>query len=121
MQRSTISRALAALALAISAAPALATCSAPDTWNGYDKKLHVAVAGGISMFVAAEKGDAARGFLAGAGAGVLKEALDAAGNGQCSRKDLAASLLGAALGAYTGHLLFIRSQGTNTVAYATRF
>lgn len=114
-------RLLAACALALACSTATAGCNAPDSWRGSDKNLHFALGAGIATVATMHTGDPWTGFAVGAAAGVTKEALDAAGMGQCSGKDLAVTLAGAAVGAWTGHLIVTRVQGRTTVAYVGSF
>jgi putative lipoprotein len=102
-------RALVALAMgAATLVPraALADGSDPDPWFGPDKALHfgasAAIAGGAyAVSTQLFDGVGARTIFAGSvalGAGILKEALDAAGLGDPSWKDLAWDVAGTAVG-----------------------
>lgn len=101
--------------------PAFAGCRASDQWRGADKQLHALAGGGIAFAVTLHTADPWRGFLWGAGAGLAKEAIDAAGHGDCSLQDLAVTAAAAGVAAYTGGLIVTRVQGRTLVAYSTAF
>jgi uncharacterized protein YfiM (DUF2279 family) len=92
--------------LALAACLGGATAKADDWW-GPDKALHLgvsaAIAGvgyGAAAFLSEGHVDrTAAGLLAGLGAGVLKEVLDALGTGTPSLRDLTWDLVGAVAGA----------------------
>ena len=101
--------------------PALAGCRANDHWRGSDKQLHALAGGGIAFVVTLHTADPWQGFLWGAGAGLAKEAIDAAGQGDCSLQDLAVTVAAAGIAAYTGGLIVTRVQGRTLVAYTKSF
>ena len=78
---------------------------------------------GLSLVVIGtlHTGDPWKGFQYGAGAAVLKEAIDATGLGECSVNDLAVGVAAAAVASYTGGLIVTRVQGRTLVAYAASF
>ncbi len=121
MQILLLKRAAAACALLFACATAGAGCRPGDAWRGEDKRLHFAGGAFISTVVTMHTGDPMTGFLAGTAAGVVKEAADAGGLGQCSGKDLLVTVAGAALGAWAGHIVVTRVQGRTTVAYVAQF
>lgn len=92
-----------------------------DSWTGPDKKLHLGAGLVISGLVTMHTKDRETGFYAGVVAGAAKELIDATGAGEVSGKDFAVTVIGAAIGSYLGGLIVSHSQGTTTVAYATRF
>lgn len=92
-----------------------------DSWTGPDKKLHLGAGLVVSGLVTVHTGDRKKGFYAGVIAGAAKELVDATGAGEVSAKDFAVTVLGAAIGSYTGGLIVSRTQGTTTIAYATTF
>lgn len=112
---------LAALLCALLVGQANAGCRPKDSWHGEDKQLHVLAAGGIAFIGTLHTGDPWKGFQYGAGAALLKEAIDATGLGDCSVKDLAVGVAAAAVASYTGGLIVTRVQGRTLVAYATTF
>lgn len=101
--------------------PAAAGCRANDHWRGGDKQLHAVVGGGIALVTTLHTADPWRGFLYGAGAGLVKEAIDATGQGDCSLQDLAVTVAAAGIAAYTGGLIVTRVQGRTLVAYTRSF
>lgn len=101
--------------------PAVAGCRSSDQWRGSDKQLHALAGGGIAFAVTLHTADPWRGFLWGAGAGLAKEAVDAAGQGDCSLQDLAVTVAAAGLAAYTGGVVVTRVQGRTLVAYSRSF
>lgn len=88
-----------------------------DSWTGEDKKLHFGAGFVISSLVTLHTKDPWEGFKWGVIAGAVKEGLDATGAGEVSGKDFAITVLGSAIGAYTGGLIVSRNQGTTTIAY----
>lgn len=111
---------LTALLLAL-CLPAFAGCRSNDQWRGSDKQLHALAGGGIAFVVTLHTADPWQGFLWGAGAGLAKEAVDAAGGGVCSLQDLAVTAAAAGIAAYTGGLIVTRVQGRTLVAYSRSF
>lgn len=97
------------------------TTSFADSWTSPDKKLHLGAGLVISGLVTMHTKDRETGFYAGVIAGAAKELIDATGAGEVSAKDFAVTVLGAAIGSYTGGLIVSRTQGTTTIAYATTF
>jgi uncharacterized protein YfiM (DUF2279 family) len=95
-----------------------AKCTAHDRWLGEDKALHIAGTALIAGWVGTATNDPMKGFLWGAGVGVAKEVLDSSGQGTCSAQDLAASLLGAGIGAAGAKWVLIpRSHGVSLVYF----
>jgi len=88
-----------------------------DTWTGPDKTLHLLGGFTVSTLVTMHTKDPWEGFKWGVIAGAVKEGLDAMGAGEVSGKDFAITVLGSAIGAYTGGLIVSRNQGTTTIAY----
>jgi putative lipoprotein len=94
------------LALSMSAGPARADEPDPDPWLGPDKALHFAASaalagGGYGVGALAWEDVGPRlalGAGVGLGAGITKEALDAAGLGDPSWKDLTWDVAGVAVG-----------------------
>lgn len=101
--------------------PAFAGCRANDQWRGSDKQLHALAGGGIAFVVTLHTADPLQGFLWGAGAGLVKEATDAAGMGDCTLQDLAVTVAAAGIAAYTGGFIVTRVQGRTLVAYSRSF
>lgn len=95
---------------------------AQDSWGGADKREHFIIGSIIGAVGTGVSGSMWTGFAIGAGAGVLKESLDTQKTGgKFSGKDVAATMLGAAVGVAVGGLVIRYSQGTTQVAYTTRF
>lgn len=107
--------------LVFACSPAIAGCRANDHWRGSDKQLHALAGGGIAFVATLQTADPWRGFLWGAGAGLAKEAIDAAGQGDCSLQDLAVTVAAAGIAAYTGGLIVTRVQNRTLVAYTRSF
>lgn len=105
----------------LSAASVQARCITNDRWTGPDKVQHLAIGAGISWVGTLHTKDPMKGFYWGAAAGIAKELLDADGSGTCSLQDAAVTVVGAAIGAYTGGLVVTYLKGRVTVAYATSF
>jgi uncharacterized protein YfiM (DUF2279 family) len=114
-------RVIAALALALFAVFAQAGCRANDRWQGSDKDLHFVAGGLISAAVTMQTGSRWTGFAAGAGAGLVKEALDSTNMGDCTLQDLLVTVAGAGVGAYLGGLQFSHFQGRTLVSYSRSF
>lgn len=89
-----------------------------DDWTGYDKKLHLGAGLVISSLVTLHTKDPMEGFKWGVVAAGAKELVDATGVGQPSIKDFTVTVIGAAIGAYTGGLIVSRSQNTITISYS---
>lgn len=102
--------------------PATDSCRAADKWIAFDKGLHFGGGFVISAAVTAKTEDPWKGFWVGAGAGVLKEALDSKTGGCVSGKDFVVTVLGAAAGASFTNWNIQRQRGTgNTlVTYSWR-
>ena len=98
------------------AASATAGCRANDAWRGADKTLHFGMGAAIAGVTTMHTADPWRGFRYGVYAAAGKELLDAAGLGDCSAQDFAVTVLGSAIGAYTGGLIVTRIQGRTMVA-----
>jgi hypothetical protein len=112
---------IAALLCVLLVGQASAGCRSNDRWRGDDKQLHVLGAGAISFVATLHTRDPWQGFWWGTGAAVAKEAIDAAGMGDCSMQDLAVGVIAAGVAAYTGGLIVTRVQGRTLVAYTTTF
>lgn len=107
------------LAVALGAAWSGAVKAAP---NVDDKQLHGLAGAGIAVAATGLTQSAWKGFIAGCGANVIKEGLDAAGMGVPDAKDIAAGCLGAAIGAGAGHIVFVRpTKGGAQVGVALKF
>lgn len=119
MKRLRISAAL--LLLAAMHSVSFAGCSSSDRWVGSDKTMHLAAGALVSVIGTVQTGSQWQGFAIGAGVGIAKEMLDANGMGRCTFQDAAVTVLGAAIGAYTGGLILTHSSGKTTVAYAKSF
>lgn len=93
-----------------------------DAWNGSDKRLHLGVSFVIGLAVSQVEPSKPKAVAWAMVPGLLKEIGDSqeAGN-RFSGKDLAANLLGATLGVYTGHWMLKRERDTTTVAWVGRF
>jgi len=91
-------------------------CRANDSWHGEDKQMHFGMGMAISGITTLHTADPWRGFRYGVYAGAGKELLDAVGLGDCSAQDFAVTVLGSAIGAYTGGLIVTRVQGRTMVA-----
>lgn len=100
---------------------ASAGCRANDRWHGDDKAQHLMAGAGIAWFATLHTADPWKGFAWGAGVGLAKEMVDAAGLGDCSLQDFAVTAIGAGIAAYTGGLVVTRVQGRTLVAYARNF
>lgn len=72
----------------------------------------------IALAATAQTRDPWKGFAWGAGAGLAKELLDANSSGQCSAKDLAVTVLGAAIGAGLGARIIVTPR---SVTYSVDF
>lgn len=110
-----------AAALVAASIGANAACRANDRFGGNDKTLHFGGGAVISTLVTVHTADPWKGFYAGAAAGVVKEAVDSTGAGDCSLQDLIVTVAGAAVGAYTGSVIVTRLQGRTLVAYTKSF
>jgi hypothetical protein len=112
-----------ALALSVAAAPAAARCTASDAWTGPDKRLHMGLGAVFGYAGTMQTRDPLTGFYVGTAVGALKEVIDASGSGTCSLQDFAVTALGAAVGAYGGHLHLRLDPARKSaeVAFATRF
>ena len=104
---------LAACSLLL-AASANAGCTGADNFKTIDKRLHFVGGAVIAAAVTGHTKDPMLGFYAGTAAGVVKEALDSTGIGDCSAKDLIATMAGAALGA-AGTNWYISREGKTTI------
>jgi len=116
------------MAIAAALLAGLSTCSyakcssGTDTYRGEDKALHLAAGSVISFATTLGTKSPLIGFAAGSAIGLLKEASDSDGSGTCSSKDLAVTVLGAAIGAFAGHRVLIWQENkTTVVAYRTEF
>ena len=109
------------VSMVFSCAPAHSKCRANDSWHGTDKQLHFGGGAVIATLITVHTADPWTGFYTGAGTGLLKEAVDATGAGDCSLQDFLITTAGAALGAYTGSVIVTRLQGRTLVAYAKTF
>lgn len=94
-----------------------------ESWRAPDKRQHIMGGAAIGLaigLIARSPGD---GFAAGAGVGAAWEfASWVSGRGYCSGMDLAATALGAALGASgSGLILYVDRRGTPMMAYSTRW
>ena len=105
---------IAASLLLTVAASANAGCTGKDNFKTIDKRLHFFGGAIIAAAVTGHTKDPWTGFYAGTAAGVVKEALDSTGIGDCSAKDLIATMAGAALGA-AGTNWYISREGKTTV------
>lgn len=92
-----------------------------DEWTGEDKTAHAIGGGTIALAMTAQTGSAMKGFAWGCGAGVAKEAFDAAGQGQVSGKDLVVTCLAAAAGAGAGRFFVAPTNGGARVTMALKF
>ena len=110
-------RAIIAAFAFLFAVSAHAKCDANDRWTGVDKGMHFVAGGAIAMGVTAQTGSETKGFLAGAGVGILKEIADSRGSGHCSLQDAVVTALGAYVGAKAGRFVFERRDGTTFVGY----
>ena len=107
--------------LVFATSPVFAKCRANDSWHGTDKQLHFGGGAVIATLITVHTANPWAGFYTGAAAGLLKEAIDATGAGDCSAQDLLVTMAGSALGAYTGSVIVTRLQGRTLVAYAKTF
>jgi len=103
------------------AAPAAAKCLTRDAWTGYDKNQHFAIGAAFGMGGTLHAGNRWHGFALGAGVGLLKELADSDGRGTCSLQDAAVTILGAAVGAQLGGVMFEFQRGRVGVRYHTTF
>lgn len=113
--RPTIRAFLCLLLAATLPAGAAAGCRADDAWRGPDKTQHAVLGGVTAMATTLGTGSRAKGFLAGAGVGALKELSDSTGRGDCSLRDLLVTVAGAGAGALTGGWLLTYADGKATV------
>ena len=88
-------------------APALAKCRANDAWRGPDKVVHAQVGALVGLAGSLNNGSWLEGVAWAAVAGAGKEIYDATGAGDCSFQDLAATVVGGALGAGLGKGLYL--------------
>jgi len=94
-----------------------------DSWTGPDKNLHAGAGLAIGATVTLATGRPLYGFLAGSAFGVLKELSDSRhpGTHDCTAQDLAVTVMGAAVGAYTGGLFVTYYRGRTGVAIQRSF
>lgn len=92
-------------------------CNGSDRWIGEDKQLHFAGGAVLGGFITAGTQSPMRGFMWGAGLSVGAEVLDGFGAGHCSVQDMAAGVLGAALGSYAVGWNLRRMGKTTMVTY----
>ena len=113
------------IAAAIGACLALSLvyCTKARAQGMDDQALHRLAGASIAASVSGWTGSGMRGFAAGCGANVLKEALDATGMGVADVRDIRSGCAGAAVGALLGvgaHRLVIHSLRGGAVV-AVRF
>jgi len=75
----------------------IATCAQADSWTSHDKAQHVAISASLAKLTTSTHGRAQGAALALI-PGALKEVSDLSGSGTPSVKDMAANLVGVAVG-----------------------
>jgi uncharacterized protein YfiM (DUF2279 family) len=108
----------AAAILLVTGMSAHAKCTSKDRWTGQDKQQHLLMGSVIALAGTVGHKDPWMGFAYGAGAGLLKEAIDSRGSGTCSAQDLAVTLIGAAIGAGIGARIIVTP---NSITYSMDF
>lgn len=98
-----------------------AKCLTNDKWHGEDKQLHALVGMGIGFYATLQTSSPMEGFLWGAGIGLVKEAVDAGGLGQCSLQDLLITAAASALGASLGNVAIRIQDRKVTLLYRKEF
>lgn len=107
----------------LAAAPALAGCTAKDSWRGPDKIEHFALGAGVGMAsTLANDGDFWTGVKWASAVAVGKEALDATGLGTCTLQDAVTTIVGGVVGASLGvGLSVMRERDKTTVTVSMKF
>jgi uncharacterized protein YfiM (DUF2279 family) len=89
-----------------------------DSWTGRDKQQHLVGGAVIASGVTIATNNPALGFVAGCGAGILKETYDLSGTGTPSAKDMVVTCAGAFIGAKLTEKLYITP---NRIEYKIKF